>query len=263
MRYTRPSDVDGVTAALADGDAVVVGGGTMVVPEMTHGHVRPAAVVDLAKAGLAGITRADGAWVVGAMTTYAELERSAVPLLETVARGITGGPQIRNRGTAGGSASYANPSSDVPATLVALGARLRLAKAGAVREVPAADFFLGAFRTTRQPDEVLTAITVPDTTAAPGYVKFKLAEGSWPIVTAATLAGPTMVRVVLGGAAAVPVTVELERSSWRERLRSAVDRALTQPWDDVLAPGDYRARIAPVIAARSVADALGEETACA
>lgn len=265
MRYTRPSDVDGVTAALADGDAVVVGGGTMVVPEMTHGRVRPAAVVDLAKAGLAGISRGDGGWVVGAMTTYTDLERSAVPLLATVARGITGGPQIRNRGTAGGSASYANPSSDVPATLVALNARLRLARAGGVREVAAADFFLGAYRTARRPDEVLTAITVPDNGAALGYVKFKFAEGSWPIVTAATVvtvAGPT-IRVVLGGAAATPVTVEVTRSSWREQLRSEVDRALTEPWDDVLAPGDYRARIAPVIAARSVADALEKEAACA
>lgn len=257
MRYTRPSDVDGVTAALAGGDAVVVGGGTMVVPDMTHGRVRPAAVVELAKAGLAGITRGDGGWVIGAMTTYTELERSDVPLLATVARGITGGPQIRNRGTVGGSASYANPSSDVPAVLVALGARLRLAKAGGAREVPAADFFLGAFRTARQPDEVLTAITVPDPGASPGYLKFKLVEGSWPIVTAAALAGPT-IRVVLGGAAAVPVALELERVSWQEQLRSAVDRLLTEPWDDVLAPGHYRARIAPVIAARSVAAALEE-----
>jgi CO/xanthine dehydrogenase FAD-binding subunit len=259
MRYTRPADVDGVTAALADGDAVVVGGGTVVVPEMTHGRVRPSAVVDLARAGLAGITRGDGVWVVGAMTTYTELERSAVPLLATVARGVTGGPQIRNRGTVGGSASYANPSSDVPAALVALSARLRLAKAGGVREVAAADFFAGAFRTVREPDEVLTAITVPDTEAAPGYLKFKLVEGSWPIVTAATLAGPT-IRVVLGGATAVPVAVELARDSWRDQLRSEVDRVLTRPWDDVLAPGHYRARIAPVIAARSVAAAL-EETA--
>ena len=255
MRYTRPSDVDGVTAALADGDAVVVGGGTMVVPEMTHGRVRPSAVVDLARAGLAGITRVRGGWVVGAMTTYTELERSAVPLLATVARGITGGPQIRNRGTVGGSASYANPSSDVPAALVALGARLHLARRGGERQVAAGDFFLGAFRTAREPDEVLTGITVPDTGAALGYVKFKLAEGSWPIVTAAALAGPT-IRVALGGAAAAPVVVEVARESWRDELRSAVDRVLTEPWDDVLAPGHYRARIAPVIAARSVAGAL-------
>jgi CO/xanthine dehydrogenase FAD-binding subunit len=261
MRYSRPTTVDGVTEALSGGDAVVVGGGTMVVPDLTHGRTRADAVVDLARAGLAGIARGDGAWVVGAMTSYTEIERSAVPLLATVARGITGGPQIRNRGTAGGSASYANPSSDVPAALVALRARLRLARVGSVREVAAEEFFLGPFRTARRPDEVLTAITVPDTDAALGYVKFKLAEGSWPIVTAATLAGPA-IRVVLGGAAAVPVAVELSRSSWRADLPDAVARGLAAaggPWDDVLAPGDYRARIAPVIAARSIATALGEE----
>jgi CO/xanthine dehydrogenase FAD-binding subunit len=255
--------VDSATKALAGGDAVVIGGGTMVVPDLPR--TRPEAVVDLSRAGLAGITRGDGGWIVGAMTTYTALERSAVPLLATVARGITGGPQIRNRGTAGGSASYANPSSDVPAALVALNARLRLAKAGGMREIPAADFFLGAFRTAREPDEVLTAITVPDTDAAFGYVKFKLVEGSWPIVTAAALVGET-VRVVLGGAAAVPVAIELARSSWREDLQAEVARGLADaggPWDDVLAPGDYRARIAPVIAARSVADALGEERPCA
>jgi CO/xanthine dehydrogenase FAD-binding subunit len=260
--------VDEVAADLADGDAVVVGGGTMVVPDMTHGRTRPAAVVDLGRAGLGGITRGDGAWVVGAMCTYTDLERSAVPLLATVARGITGGPQIRNRGTAGGSASYANPSSDVPAVLVALEARLRLVRVDGVREVPAAEFFLGAFRTAREPDEVLTAVAVPDPPGAAGYVKFKLVEGSWPIVTAATVAGPSL-RVVLGGAAAVPVPLTLDRPSsgttdpaWREHVRAEVGRGLADaggPWDDVLAPGHYRARIAPVIAARSVADALGEE----
>lgn len=267
MRFTRPPDVDGVTAALAGGDALVVGGGTMVVPDLTHGKVSPATVVDLSQAGLDGLTRGGG-WVIGSMVTYTGLEHAGVPLLSRVARGITGGPQIRNRGTAGGSASYANPSSDVPACLVALGARLRLACAGGVREVAAAEFFLGAFRTVREPDEVLTEILVPEVTVATGYLKFKLVEGSWPIVTAATVARPTALRVVLGGAAAVPVAVELDPPSagtndpaWLAHVADVVRLGIDEAgggWDDVLAPGGYRRRIAPVIAARSVADALGE-----
>ncbi|OLF14097.1 hypothetical protein BLA60_02735 [Actinophytocola xinjiangensis] len=270
MRFTRPPDLDGVTTALAGGDALVVGGGTMVVPELTHGRVDPPAVVDLSHAGLDGLTRAGG-WVVGAMVTYTALERADVPLLSRVARGITGGPQIRNRGTAGGSASYANPSSDVPACLVALDARLRLASVRGVREVAAAEFFLGAFRTVREPDEVLTEILLSDVDGKIGYLKFKLVEGSWPIVTAATVARPTAVRVVLGGAAAVPVAVELDPPpagttdpAWRAHVASVVERGIDEAgggWDDVLAPGGYRRRIAPVIAARSVADALGEVTA--
>ncbi|MCT2581582.1 FAD binding domain-containing protein [Actinophytocola gossypii] len=267
--FIRPADLDGVTAALSDGDALIVGGGTMVVPELTHGRIRPSALVDLGRAGLAGVTTAAGTTVVGAMTTYTELEHSAVPLLATMAHGITGGPQIRHRGTVGGSASYANPSSDVPACLVALDARLLLAWAGGVREVAAADFFLGAFRTVREPDEVLAAITVPDVTTF-GYVKFKLVEGSWPIVTAATVVRADSLRVVLGGAAPVPAAVTLDLPSagtadpaWRDHVRTAVTEGIEiagGPWDDVLAPGEYRARIAPVIAARSVARALDEES---
>lgn len=270
FRFTRAYDADEACAALAGGDAVVIGGGTMVVPELTHGRVRPAAVVDLSRAGLGGITRGGADRVLGAMLTYAELERSAVPLLSTVARGITGGPQIRHRGTVGGSASYANPSSDVPACLVALDARLRLAREGGTREVAAADFFLGAFTTARRPDELLTSIAVSDVDTF-GYVKFKLSEGSWPIVTAATVVRPGALRVVLGGAAAVPVTVRPDPPSagtadpaWREHVRAVVERGIDAAggaWADVLAPADYRRRIAPVIAARSVADALGEERA--
>ncbi|GAB3434652.1 FAD binding domain-containing protein [Actinophytocola sediminis] len=257
-----------MTSALADGDGLVVGGGTMVVPELTRRQVRPAGVVDLSRAGLGGLTRDGDSWVLGAMVTYTELERATVPLLSTVARGITGGPQIRNRGTVGGSACYANPSSDMPACLVALGARLRLARAGGVREVAAAEFFLGAFRTVREPDEVLTAIVVSDVDGPTGYLKFKLVEGSWPIVTAATVVGSTRLRVVLGGTAAVPVAVELDPPSagttdpaWRAHVTTVVTTGIDDAgggWDDVLAPGSYRRRIAPVIAARSVADALGE-----
>ncbi|MCS7475707.1 FAD binding domain-containing protein [Umezawaea endophytica] len=269
-RYSAPRDLAGVTAALADGDGVVVGGGTMVVPDMTHGRTSAAVVVDLSRAGLAGVTAGEDGAVVGAMTTYTDLITSDVPLLSTVASGITGGPQIRNRGTAGGSACYANPASDVPACLVALGARMRLASAGGAREVPAAEFFLGGFRTARRPDEVLEAFVVPPLGgAALGYLKFKLAEGSWPIVTAATFAptgGP--LRIVVGGAAATPVAVDVDRPSvgsddpaWREHVREAVHTALdaAEPWTDVLAPAAYRRRIAPVIAARSAGRALEED----
>jgi CO/xanthine dehydrogenase FAD-binding subunit len=270
MRYTRPESLQEVTAALAEGDAVVIGGGTMVVPDMTHGRTVAAAVVDLCRAGLGGIETHDGGWLVGATTSYAAIERSSLPLLTRVARGITGGPQIRHRGTAGGSACYANPGSDVPAVLVALGATLRLVSTDGVREVPASKFFRGAFSTARRPNEVLAALVVPPIRGAVGYHKFKLAEGSWPIVTATCVAQETL-SVVLGGAAGLPVPVVVDRPSlgtsdpaWRARLNEVVHHGLTEVgggWDDVLAPGHYRARIAPAIAARAVADALGEERA--
>ncbi|GAA1933675.1 FAD binding domain-containing protein [Nocardioides hwasunensis] len=274
MRYARPESLDEAVAALADGDATVVGGGTMVVPDMTHGRTRPAAVVDLCRAGLGGIEADGTGWTVGAMTSYAVLERSLVPLLARVAHGITGGPQIRHRGTVGGSACYANPGSDIPAVLVALRARLLLVGAQGSREVAARDFFRDAFETLRRPDELLATMRVPAVELPFGYHKFKLAEGSWPIVTAACVAGERL-RVAVGGAAAVPLLLDLDRPSvgtadpaWRDHVRHEVARALSDvggPFDDVLAPGAYKARIAPAIVARAVADALqaysGEESA--
>ncbi|WP_434441631.1 FAD binding domain-containing protein [Lentzea sp. E54] len=259
--YTAPRDVEGVVAALANGDGLAIGGGTMLVPDLTHGKSRPGVLVDLSRAGLAGITATGEGAVVGAMTTYADLMAADVPLLPRVARGITGGPQIRHRGTAGGSACYANPASDVPACLVALKARMRLASVRGEREVGAEEFFTGGFRTVREPDEVLTAFTVPRTDTAIGYLKFKLAESSWPIVTAAALVGAATVRVAIGGAAATPVVVEVERESWNQTHREAVLAALddTEPWSDVLADAAYRRRIASVIADRAVANAVKEE----
>lgn len=268
MRYARPESLQEAAAALAEGDAVVIGGGTMVVPDLTHGRTVATAVVDLCRAGLGGIEAHDGGWLIGATTSYAALERSSLPLLSRVARGITGGPQIRHRGTAGGSACYANPGSDVPAVLVALDVTLRLVSADGVREVAAREFFRGAFSTARRPDEVLAALVVPPVPGAVGYHKFKLAEGSWPIVTATCVARQQL-SVVLGGAAAVPVALVVDRPdpgtsdpAWRAHLREVVDHGLAEAgggWDDALAPGHYRARIAPAIAARAVADALGEE----
>lgn len=253
--YHAPADLGGVTAALAGGDAVIVGGGTMVVPDMTHGRTTPGVVVDLSRAGLSGLfPAAGGEVVVGATTTYTQLLRGGdlAPLLRRVAGGVTGGPQIRNKGTVGGSACYANPSSEVPAALVALGARMRLASARGVREVAAADFFTGAFTTDRRPDEVLAAVVLPSPDGpAFGYHKLKFSESSWPIATAACVRGPGGWRVALGGVAATPLLVTLESADPRH-VRAEVARVLTEPWSDVLADGDYRRRVAPVVALRAI-----------
>lgn len=274
--FHLPGDLAGVTGALAGADdgTVLLGGSTMVVPDITHGRVQPRTVIDLSRAGLAGISADDAGVTVGAMTTYTELcgDRGAlVPLLARVAGGITGGPQIRNRGTVGGSASYANPASDMPTCLVALGAKMRLVRDSGTREVPAEDFFLGAFRTVREPDEVLSAMIIPPLgEGATGYLKFKLAESSWPIVTAAALVAPGgRPDVVVGGATATPARLAVDRPSattadpaWRAHVREvvsgALDGAVGGAWTDVLADGAYRRRIAPVIATRAIAEALGE-----
>ncbi|MBK1789195.1 FAD binding domain-containing protein [Prauserella cavernicola] len=272
--YRAPEDLDGLADALgtARGAVSVLGGGTMLVPDISHGTAQPDTVVDLARTGLSGLRRADGEVVVGAMTTYRDLLTTApapVPLLRRLAAGVTGGPQIRNRGTVGGSAAFANPSSDVPAALLALRARMRLLSPDGVREVPASDFYTGPFATVRRDDEALIEITLPDPGAASfGYVKFKLSVGSWPIVTATAVAeSGGGLRVAVGGAGRVPVAVMLTEPAdpadpeWlahiRERVESELDSVGT--WTDELAEGTYRRRIAGTIAARSVAALRGDD----
>jgi aerobic carbon-monoxide dehydrogenase medium subunit len=272
FRYVSPADAHGIADALAGGEpgAVVLGGGTMLVPEMTHGRTRPRLVVDVARASMSYVREEDDGLHVGGATTYSDLlaspvAQSAAPLLYRLSTGITGGPQIRNRGTIGGSASYANPSSDVPAALVASRARLRLLSASGVREVDASQHVTGAFTTVRRPDEVLFEAVLPSMPPGTrmGYVKLKLSESSWPIATAAAVVTDgEPVRVALGGVADRPLLVDVDPpppqdgGAWRQHVQDVVHAALTVPWSDVLADGEYRRQVAPVVAVRAVTQAI-------
>ena len=230
-------------------DASLLAGGTVLLAEMARGQALPGVVIDLSRAGLAGISDRS----VGAMATYRDLERSrSHPVLARCAYGITGGAQIRNRGTVGGSAAWSNPSSDVPAVLVGLSATLVLVSVSGERRVPAERFFTDAFRTDRKPGEVLTSIELPEMADRLrfGYQKLKFGESSWPIVTAlAIVRNDGSIRVSVGGAAAIPIVVESATATGLEEMVAA---ALMNPWSDVLATADYRRRVSPVIARRAL-----------
>lgn len=276
LRYHAPSTLAEACRILADSEAgAVIGGGTMLVPRMTRGERTVLDAVHVRKLDLDAIEQRDGTVALGAAVTYTQiLEAPAgtVPqLLTTMARGITGGAQIRNQGTLAGSAAYANPSSDVPAVLVALDAELELHSVQGRRTVPASEFFHGAFETALRHDEILTRITVRSDVRA-GYAKLKLSESSWPIVTAAAVAtmrsdGDRDVRLVIGGASAVPVVVPVEELTsgptgvgpeLAGRIRQTVQDAIVEPWSDELAPGSYRRQVSGAIALRAV-DQLQKE----
>jgi CO/xanthine dehydrogenase FAD-binding subunit len=256
--YHAPRSAEEAAGILAEsgGDTEIIGGGTWVVPEMTNGTRRPSRIVDLAHAGLKRIADEGGTVVLGAQTTYrdlidSELIAERLPLLRTLALGITGGSQVWNRGTVGGSACYANPQSDIPAGLVALGATMRLRRSEGMRTVPAGEFFLGAFSADVRPGELLEEIVIGDGAGETGgYYKFKLSESSWPIVTAAFVDGASR-RVVLGGVQAAPLLVELD-STDPSAVEAAVSARVTEPYDDALASGEYKTSIAGVIARRAV-----------
>lgn len=259
----RPRSVEELVSTLAGADdPVVVAGGTMLMPRLAQRTCSPAILVALDRLPAAAeiVVGADGTAVVGPLATYSALLRNptAAPLLTRIARGITGGPQIRNQGTVVGAACFANPASDMPAGLVAVGATMHVAGPDGVRDVPAAAFVVGPFRTTLGPRDALLSVTVPP--ARPGgYCKIKRSESSWPLATAAALRRPDgSVRVAVGGALECPVTVDFPAgcpadaaAAW-ELLEAAREREDVAWWADELADARYRRRIAPVAVLRSV-----------
>jgi aerobic carbon-monoxide dehydrogenase medium subunit len=262
FEYHSPASLEeaaGLVSSL-EGETSVISGGTWVVPEMTHGVRRPKHVVDLRRAGLEGVASENGSLVIGTTATYADVLNAdavaAVDALRTMVVGVTGGAQIHNQGTLGGSACYANPGSDVPGALVGLDATLRLARGEARRDVPAADFFADSFRTALEAGELLTAIVVPAPAGGTrtGYYKFKLSESSWPIATAccAVDADGSVLRLALGAVAPTPVVVTgAVGATDADAVAAAVAGTEFDPWSDALADGSYRRKIADVVARRA------------
>jgi CO/xanthine dehydrogenase FAD-binding subunit len=267
LSYHRPSSLDEAAQILAagDADAAVLGGGTMLTPMLVRRELRVRDVVDLRDLDLGGIDVTGDEARIGARATYADVLGSAelaraVPLLPRMAEGITGGAQIRNQGTLGGSACFANPSSDVPACLVALGARLRLHGSSGPRTVDATEFFVGAFETARRPDELLVDIAFAVPSATFGYAKLKISESSWPIATAiaAREPGGGAAWLTLGAVHRRPVRLDVAAGA-EEGLDVLVRGALDDPWSDVLAPGEYRRDVAGAIARRAWAEMVDNE----
>ena len=192
--YVRPGSLEEVLAILRDheGEAKVLSGGYSLLPLMKLRLARPALVVDIGRvAGLDGISRADDWWRIGGRTTHREiLEHDALaadhPVMRDAAGGI-GDPQVRNWGTIGGSCAHADPSSDWPAVLQAIGASFVLRSSAGERVVPARGFFLDAFQTGIEATEVMTEVRIPCATARTGsaYVKLERRAGDFATVGAA------------------------------------------------------------------------------
>jgi carbon-monoxide dehydrogenase medium subunit len=258
------------------GRPLVIGGGTLAVPWLTQGLTEPTDVVDLGRVGTDRIEESAGMVRIGATVTYQQLIASPVvaarlPLLHSMASGITGGIQIRNLGTLGGAACAARPYSDAPAVLVALQVEMIVEGPAGTRSVPAEDFFRGPQRPALTLTEVLVAMVVPESVLGrpSGYYKLKFAESSWPVATAACLyrrrGAEEGCDLVLGGVGDVPLAVPLRQVGHEELDRDLVSRAVADRleelrpdrlWADVRADSDYRRRVAGEIGYRAVYRAL-------
>lgn len=181
FEYFAPTTVEEALTHLAEhgGDAKALAGGQSLVPMMNFRLVQPAVLVDLNNIpSLAYITPDDnGGLRVGAMTRHHQVEFDALvadrtPLLHEAMPKI-GYPQIRARGTFGGSVSHADPSAELVSVSVALDGRFRLRRQKAERWVPAHEFFIGLFTTILEPDELLVEVALP---ALPGRSGWSLME---------------------------------------------------------------------------------------
>lgn len=205
--YSAPSTVEEAIQLLANHgeNAKLLAGGHSLLPLMKLRFAQPAHVVDLRRIpSLRGVRRDGGALVIGAMTTYSELAassdvRDAAPIVADAASQI-GDPQVRNRGTIGGSLAHADPNADLPAVILALGATLIAAGPRGRRAISADEFFVDLFSTALGAGELLTEIRVPIPASRSGSAYAKHPQPAS--------------RFALIGVAA---TVELERMSTRVR----------------------------------------------
>ena len=196
FEYHRPSSAVETVALLAElgDDAKVLGGGQSLIPMLALRLAAFEHLVDIGRLGeLDGIERRhDGLWI-GAVTTEADVERSAevatsVPLLAR-ATPFVGHFQIRNRGTVGGSVAHADPAAEYPAVVLALDARVEALSPRGPRAIAAEDFFTGLWETALEPDELLTGVTFPVWSGRCGFAIQEIARRHGDFAIAGAVVG--------------------------------------------------------------------------
>lgn len=184
FNYLAPESLPAVLEALAEHgyDAKPLAGGQSLIPTMNFRLAQPAVLVDLNRvAGLQGVEISpDGSLTVRAMTRQRAVERdtrlpTVAPLLAEAMPYIAH-PQIRNRGTIGGSLAHADPAAELPAVAVALEATMHLQSRRGARQVKADDFFQGIFTVNMDPDELLTAVSFPPWPPHTGWAFLEVAR---------------------------------------------------------------------------------------
>ena len=215
FEYQAPASVEEALGLLGP-DSAVLAGGQSLVPLLNLRLARPELVVDLnGVAELDYIRADDGVLRIGAMTRQAALERSELvrerwPLLHKAVR-FVGHAQIRTRGTVGGSVAHADPAAELPVALAALGARFLLRSPRGKRVLGTGELFVGPLSTSREPDELLVEIEVPEQPAGAGagFSEHARTHGDFATAGAAAVVVPgSHAGIALLGAGPVPARAE-------------------------------------------------------
>jgi aerobic carbon-monoxide dehydrogenase medium subunit len=258
--YVRPASLKEVESALKGAsDPKILAGGMTLIPTLKQRLASPDKLVDLGGIGdLKGIKVTGDTVTIGAMTTHGAVAASkevakAIPALAVLADGI-GDPQVRNRGTIGGSISNNDPAADYPAALVGLGATIETTK----RKIAADDFFTGLFETALEPGEIVTSVSFPIPEKA-GYSKFPNPASRYAVVGVFAAKTKSGVRVAVTGAGPCVFRVaEMEKALGAKFSPDAVASIKVAAKDfnsDIHASADYRAHLVTVMAKRAVAAA--------
>ena len=263
FEYARPDSVDGALALLAEHgeDATILAGGHSLLPVMKLRLAAPELVIDIGRLAELSYVRVDGdELAIGAGTRHRLVESSEVvqaecPLLAAVAHTV-GDPQIRHRGTLGGSLAHADPASDLPAAVLALGGTVVLRSPRGERSVPITGFYTGMFSSVKEPDELIVEVRVPRTgTAGWAYEKFTRRANDWAIVAVAAVDG----RVGLVNMGPTPLRASATEAALADGASIADAAALadqgTDPTADVTATVEFRRHLARVLTKRALTTA--------
>ncbi len=264
--YVEAASAEAAIAALTEhGDeAKLMAGGHSLIPLMRFRLATPAVVVDISRlSGLSYVRDGGDHLAIGALTRHCDVEtsdmvRSQAGLLAHVA-GQVGDPQVRHRGTIGGSLAHGDPASDLPAALLALGGSVVARGPGGERVIPAAELFTGFLETALAPDELLTEVRVPKVPDARwSFQKFNRRAQDWAIVGVAACgngAGTGVALINMGQTPMVAAAVQSALASGASAADAAARAAEgTEPPDDLNGDAEYRTHLAQVLVGRALAE---------
>lgn len=272
--YHRATSVAEAVKLLQDNeDAKLLAGGHSLIPAMKLRLAQPSLLVDIGRIpALNEIRESNESIHIGALTTHANLAASEVlrkkcPLLAEAASHV-GDQQVRNKGTIGGNLVHADPASDLPAAILAMGATLHATGPNGDRKIKAADFFVDLLATDLQPTEILTTIEVTPMADKSGavYLKFEHPASGYAVCGAAAIVQLNgdgtckNAQLCFNGVTAVSFNATAITATLQGKLLSdeAIDQAvdanlsIEDPMQDIHASGQYRIQLAKVYAKRAL-----------
>jgi carbon-monoxide dehydrogenase medium subunit len=265
--YVRAGSVEEAISLIGEhGDeAKFLAGGHSLLPLMKLRLAQPSVLVDIGRVNdLSYIRDAGDHIAIGALTRHMDVEtsdmlRQHVPLLAHAA-GHVGDPQVRHRGTIGGTIAHADSASDLPATTLALGATYVAQGPNGTREIAASDFYVGFLTSTLEPDEMLTEIRVPKMDGAGwSFQKFNRRAQDWAIVGVAAWRRSNESGVALVNMGSTPVLATSVSSalSGGASIEDAAQQADADadPQADLNASVEYRRHLAKVLVRRALTEA--------